>query len=159
MPSVRHKSTALAALLCLVTAAPLAFAQKAQLPNGPGKETTQRICGACHGAEIVIGRKMDKEGWTQLVISMVQRGAQGTDDEFSEIVDYLTANFSPDSKININKAVSKDFQTALGISGELGDAIVQYRTDKGDFKSVDDLKKVPGIDAAKIETNRSKLTI
>jgi competence protein ComEA len=159
MPSVRHKSAALAALLCLVTAAPLAFAQKAQLPDGPGKETTQRICGACHGAEIVIGRKMDKEAWTQLVISMVQRGAQGTDDEFSEIVDYLTANFSPDSKININKAVSKDFQTALGISGELGDAIVQYRTEKGDFKSVDDLKKVPGIDAAKVETNRSKLTI
>jgi competence protein ComEA len=159
MPSVRHKPAALAALLCLVTAAPLAFAQKAQLPDGPGKETTQRICGACHGAEIVIGRKMDKEGWTQLVISMVQRGAQGTDDEFSEIVDYLTANFSPDSKININKAVSKDFQTTLGVSGELGDAIVQYRTEKGDFKSVDDLKKVPGIDAAKVETNRSKLTI
>ncbi|HEY1946001.1 MAG TPA: helix-hairpin-helix domain-containing protein [Bryobacteraceae bacterium] len=159
MPSVRHKSAALAAVLCLVTAAPLALAQKAQLPDGPGKETTQRICGACHGAEIVIGRKMDKEGWTQLVISMVQRGAQGTDDEFSEIVDYLTANFSLDSKININKAVSKDFQTVLGISGELGDAIVQYRTDKGDFKSVDDLKKVPGIDAAKVETNRSKLTI
>jgi competence protein ComEA len=159
MPSVRFKSASLAALLCLVTAAPLAFAQKAQLPDGPGKETTQRICGACHGVEIVIGRKMDKEGWTQLVISMVQRGAQGTDDEFSEIVDYLTANFSPDSKININKAVSKDFQTALGISGELGDAIVQYRTDKGDFKSVDDLKKVPGIDAAKVETNKSKLTI
>jgi competence protein ComEA len=159
MPSVRFKSASLAALFCLVTAAPLAFAQKAQLPDGPGKETTQRICGACHGAEIVIGRKMDKEGWTQLVISMVQRGAQGTDDEFSEIVDYLTANFSPDSKININKAVSKDFQTALGISGELGDAIVQYRTEKGAFKSVDDLKKVPGIDAAKIETNRSKLTI
>jgi competence protein ComEA len=162
MPSIRHKSASLAALLCLVTPAPLAFAQKAQLPNGPGKETTQRICGACHGAEIVIGRKMNKEGWTQLVISMVQRGAQGTDDEFSEIVDYLTANFSPDSKIsviNINKAVSKDFQTALGISAELGDAIVQYRTDKGDFKSVDDLKKVPGIDAAKVESNRSKLTI
>jgi competence protein ComEA len=159
MPSVRHKPAALAAFLCLVTAAPLAFAQKAQLPDGPGKETTQRICGACHGAEIVIGRKMDKEGWTQLVISMVQRGAQGTDDEFSEIVDYLTANFSPDSKININKAVSKDFQTTLGVSGELGDAIVQYRSEKGDFKSVDDLKKVPGIDAAKVETNRSKLTI
>src|ERR1700753_3999227 len=104
----RHKTASLAALLCLLTAAPLAFAQKAgDLPDGKGKETTQRICGACHGAEIVIGRKMDKDAWTQLVVSMVQRGAQGTDDEFSQIVDYLTANFSPDSKININKAVSK----------------------------------------------------
>lgn len=155
----RHKTASLAAFLCLLTAAPLAFAQKGDLPDGKGKETTQRICGACHGAEIVIGRKMDKDGWTQLVVSMVQRGAQGTDDEFAEIVDYLTANFGNESKININKAASKDFQTALGISDKLGDAIVQYRTDKGDFKSVDDLKNVPGMDAAKIDTNKSKLTV
>jgi competence protein ComEA len=142
----------------LLTAAPLAFAQK-DLPDGKGKETTQRICGACHGAEIVLGRKMDKDGWTQLVVSMVQRGAQGTDDEFAEIVDYLTTNFGNDSKININKAASKDFQTTLGISDKLGDAIVQYRTEKGDFKSVDDLKQVPGMDAAKVDTNKNKLTL
>lgn len=144
-------------LLCVSAA----LAQKNQLPDGPGKETTQRICGACHGAEIVVGRKMDKDGWTQIVISMVQRGAQGTDDEFSEIVDYLSANFSPgsSSKLNINKANSKDFQTILEISDKLGDAIVQYRKDNGDFKSVEDLKKVPGIDAAKIESNKSKLVV
>jgi competence protein ComEA len=154
----RHKSASLAAVLCLLTAAPLAFAQK-DLPDGKGKETTQRICGACHGAEIVLGRKMDKDGWTQLVVSMVQRGAQGTDDEFAEIVDYLATNFGNDSKININKAASKDFQTTLGISDKLGDAIVQYRTEKGDFKSVDDLKQVPGMDAAKVDTNKNKLTL
>jgi competence protein ComEA len=159
MPSGRNTISAFAAFLCIATAAPVLFAQKAELPDGPGKETTQRICGACHGAEIVIGRKMDKDGWTQLVVSMVQRGAQGTDDEFGQIVDYLTANFGPNSKININKAVSADFQSALGISGKLGDAIIQYRKDNGDFKSVDDLKKVPGIDANTIETNKSKLTV
>src|ERR1700760_4967283 len=118
----RHETASLAALLCLLTAAPVAFAQKGDLPDGKGKETTQRICGACHGAEIVIGRKMDKDGWTQTVVSMVQRGAEGSDEEFAEIVDYLTANFSPDSKININKAVSKDFQTTLGVSQQIGDA-------------------------------------
>src|ERR1700753_3139272 len=104
----RHNTHGLAAaLLCFAFITPGASGQKTQLPDGKGKETTQRICGACHGAEIVIGRKMDKDGWTQTVVTMVQRGAQGTDDEFSQIVDYLTANFSPDSKININKAVSK----------------------------------------------------
>jgi competence protein ComEA len=159
MLSGRNTTSALATFLYLAAIPPLTFAQKAQLPDGPGKETTQRICGACHGAEIVIGRKMDKDGWTQTVVAMVQRGAQGTDDEFDEIVNYLTANFSPDSKININKAASKDFQTALGISGKLGDAIVQYRKDNGDFKSVDDLKKVPGMDAGTVETSKSKLTI
>lgn len=159
MSSVRCKFTPLAAFVCLVAAVPSVLAQKTQLPDGPGKQTTQRICGACHGAEIVIGRKLDKDGWTELVISMVQRGAQGTDDEFAEIVDYLTANFSPNSTTNINKASSKDFQTTLGISEKLGDAIVQYRKDNGDFKSVDDLKKVPGIDAAKIDANKSKLVV
>jgi competence protein ComEA len=155
----RNHTITLAAFLCLVADAPLTFAQTAQLPDGPGKATTQRICGACHGAEIVIGRKMDKEGWTQTVIAMVQRGAQGTDEEFSEIVDYLTANFSPDSKVNINRATSKDFQTVLGVSDKQSDAIIQYRKEKGDFKSVDDLKKVPGLDADKIEANKTKLTV
>ncbi|HMF77911.1 MAG TPA: helix-hairpin-helix domain-containing protein [Bryobacteraceae bacterium] len=159
MLSARSKIVAPAGLFCLVAAAPSLLAQKAQLPDGPGKETTQRICGACHGAEIVIGRKLDKDGWTQVVVSMVQRGAQGTDDEFGEIVDYLTANFSPDSKTNINTATSKDFQTVLGIPEKLGDAIVQYRKEKGSFKSVDDLKNVPGIDASKVDAGKSKLVV
>jgi competence protein ComEA len=37
-------------------------------------------------------------------------------------------------------------------------AAIQYRTKNGDFKSIEDLKNVPGIDTAKIEAKKDRLT-
>ncbi|HKX30835.1 MAG TPA: helix-hairpin-helix domain-containing protein, partial [Blastocatellia bacterium] len=37
-------------------------------------------------------------------------------------------------------------------------AIIQYRAKNGKFKSIEDLKKVPGVDAAKIEAKKDRLT-
>ena len=63
-----------------------------QLPDAPGKAAVVRLCNECHGAEIVLGHPTSEEGWNQIIIDMVQRGAQGTDDEFDEVVKYLTKN-------------------------------------------------------------------
>ena len=35
--------------------------------------------------------------------------------------------------------------------------LVKYRAEHGNFKSIDDLKKVPGIDPAKIEAKKDVL--
>jgi hypothetical protein len=64
-----------------------------RLPDGPGKATTQKICSGCHAAEIVIGRHETKDGWEQIVAKMVDHGANGTDDEFNEVIDYLAVHF------------------------------------------------------------------
>jgi competence protein ComEA len=142
--------------LCVIVAS---AADKPKLPDGPGKATMERVCGSCHGAEIVLGKKLTRDGWSQIVMTMIQRGAQGTDDEFADIVDYLTNTVSADAaKINVNKATAKQLQTGLEISDKDADAILHYREANGDFKSVDDLKKVPGVDAAKIEAKKGKLS-
>jgi competence protein ComEA len=136
------------------------YGQYLKLPDGPGKATTQKVCGTCHGAELVLGRQEDREGWGSVVNDMIERGAKGTDDEFYEVVDYLATNFSKTSpviKINVNKATAKDLEGALRLPAKQAAAIVHYREEKGDFKSIDDLKKVPGIDAGKIEANRNRL--
>ena len=65
----------------------------AQLPDGPGKATTLKICSGCHPAEIVIGRHETRDGWEQIVSRMVSNGANGTDDEFNQVIDYLAAHF------------------------------------------------------------------
>lgn len=35
-----------------------------------------RICSVCHGPQIVLGRGNTVDGWTQVVLNMVQRGAK-----------------------------------------------------------------------------------
>jgi mono/diheme cytochrome c family protein len=64
-----------------------------QLPDGPGKATMQKICSGCHAPEIVLGRHETKDGWEQIVSDMVNKGANGTDDEFDQIINYLATNF------------------------------------------------------------------
>src|SRR5690348_3833735 len=66
-----------------------------QLPDTPGKETVQKVCGSCHSAQIVLGRAMTKEQWSELVASMITRGAKGTEAEFTQVIDYLSSNFPP----------------------------------------------------------------
>jgi hypothetical protein len=53
----------------------------------------EKICSGCHAPEIVLGRHETADGWTQVVNDMVNKGANGTDDEFNTIIDYLAKNF------------------------------------------------------------------
>ncbi len=143
-----------AVLLILLPA--IALAQKSPLPEGQGKDVVQRICGQCHAIEIVIAKGNTHDGWTQVVTEMITRGAQGSDDDFSTVIDYLTANFPP--RVNVNKATTDELQTNLGLVAKDADAIVAYRKQNGPFKTLDDLKKVPGVDAAKLDSLERKIS-
>ena len=52
---------------------------------------------------------------------------------------------------------AKDLENALRIPAKQAAAIVRQREEKGDFKSLDELENVPGIDASKIEANKKRL--
>jgi competence protein ComEA len=137
------------------------LAAAADLPDGPGKVTVQRVCGNCHAAQIVMSRKASKEGWERIVGDMVEKGATGTDAEFDQVIAYLAKNFPEGpaaTKINVNTATAEELAATLEISGELGAAIVKYRSENGNFKSAEDLKKVPGLDAKKIDEKKDLLT-
>jgi competence protein ComEA len=135
-----------------------ASAQSQSLPDGPGKALVQRICSECHEPELVMDKRQTKEGWNATVDEMVSRGATGSDSEFDQIVAYLTKNFGKDSaKINVNKAAAKDIETGLALAAKDAEAIVQYRAKNGSFKTLADLKKVPGLDAAKIDAKKDSI--
>ncbi len=141
-------------------AAGLVSGQALTLPAGAGKATTEKVCGACHGAELMIGRQETRETWAAITDDMVQRGAQGTPEEFYEVVDYLSTNFSkssPATKVNVNQLTAKDLEKVLRLPEEQAAAIVKYRESPGNFKSVEDLAKVPGVDAAKINASKNRL--
>ncbi len=55
----------------------------------------------------------------------------------------------------MNKASAAVLAQVSGIASKDADAVVAYRQKNGDFKTMEDLKKVPGIDAAKLDRKRS----
>jgi competence protein ComEA len=142
--------------LILALAAAPGFAQ--QLPDGPGKATTEQICGNCHGVDVLVGHRQSRDEWTATIQKMIESGAEGTPDQFKDILEYLTKNFGPSAPaINVNKATAAELETGLSLTAKEAAAIVKYRTDKGDFKTVDDLKKVPDLDFKKIDAQKARL--
>lgn len=79
-----------------------AASRAAQLPDAPGKDTVQKVCAACHPAEVVLGKGMTREQWGGIVSNMISRGAKGTDAEFAQVVDYLTKNLPPTAAKPLN---------------------------------------------------------
>lgn len=136
-----------------------ATAAYAQLADGPGKAETQRICSQCHELDRSISLRQDRAGWQATMDKMVTLGAKGTDKEFDLVVTYLTAHYPADDvpRINVNTARAIDLESGLTLRRTQAAAIVEYRTKNGPFKSIDDLKKVPGIDAAKIDAKKDRL--
>ncbi len=136
---------------------PLAIAQdKPQLPDAPGKVVTQKLCSGCHGAEIVLGKPHSEDGWGAIVADMVQRGAKGAEEDFYDVVQYLTVNIKALPKVKVNSATAKELETALMLSTKEAELIVQAR-EKTKFKNLADLKSVPGIEAKKIDAQKHRL--
>jgi competence protein ComEA len=64
------------------------------------------------------------------------------------------------SPVNINTADAKTIADSLsGIGIKKAEVIVDYRTKKGDFKSIDDLSHVSGIGAKTIEKNKADILL
>lgn len=110
----------------------------------------------CHSPNAVIGKQGSKQWWQSKVTEMLQESTDIPDSDVDTIVAYLTKNF-PVVKINVNKARALDLETGLELTAKESEAIVQYREAKGNFKTLDDLKKVPGLDAVKIESKKDRL--
>lgn len=62
-------------------------------------------------------------------------------------------------KININRADEKELDKLPGIGPAMAGRIVDYRKEKGPFRSPEELKKVRGIGDAKYEKLKDKITI
>jgi competence protein ComEA len=63
------------------------------------------------------------------------------------------------ARININTASVKDLQGLPGIGQVTAERIVAHRTEKGQFKSVNDLLKVKGVGEKSMEKIRERISI
>lgn len=127
-----------------------ANAKSPVLPNGPGKEIVENVCTQCHGLQRIVESHNSKAVWQDTVEAMYDRGADLDDAEIPIVVNYLSDNFP--RAVNVNHAAAGELVSVLGITPVQAAAIVDYRTQNGPFTTLADLEKVPGLEAATVET-------
>jgi len=137
----------------------LAASAWAQLPDGPGRAETQTVCTQCHELERSISPRQDRAGWQATLDKMSSLGMKATDEDLQAVLNYLSLHYPADAipRINVNKARAIDLESGLSLLRSQAALIIQYSAKNGDFKSIEDLKKVPGVDVAKIEAKKDRL--
>ena len=154
-------------ILCLAFTLP---SDETALPPGEGQAIVQQKCASCHALKVVTGKRASRQQWSTIVDQMVTRGADVSDDDMDTVLDYLAKNFGPATAqasgdkgndrtgpVNVNTASAAELAAALDLTAEESTSIVSYRERNGNFREWRDLTKVPGVEAKKIESNKSRL--
>ncbi len=124
------------------------------LPPGPGKAVTEKLCSDCHGVGTIVGLRRTKSAWEHTVDEMAARGAKGTDEEFDQVVAYLARYLG---KVNVNQAPAKEIEEVGGFSAAEAEAIVKYRTQNGDFRDLNDMRKVADLDPKRLDERKDRI--
>lgn len=129
------------------------------LPDGPGKAETERLCKGCHELARSVSLRQDRGGWEATMKKMVAMGIKGSEQEFTVVLEYLVKNYPAEDvpPLNVNKASAIELESRLSLRRSQASAIIKYRSENGNFKNIDDLKKVPGIDPDKIEAKKDRV--
>jgi competence protein ComEA len=152
--------TAIAAVTAgLLIASSRGASAQGQLPEGPGKDAVVRMCGTCHPVERAASVRLTQAGWQDVIGKMMTLGAKGSDDDVKAVLAYLSTNFKGEAgkPLNLNTATSIDLESITLFLRKESAAWIAYRAKNGPCKTVDDLKKVPGVDFKKIEERRERL--
>jgi cytochrome c5 len=86
----KHSLLPLAVAAFLASAGPAA-AQA--FPDGPGKEILEKKCSTCHAPEQVTTFGRSAEEWHEVVVNMIDLGAEVNEEEAKVLVEYLAKNW------------------------------------------------------------------
>jgi competence ComEA-like helix-hairpin-helix protein len=125
-----------------------------ELPEGKGKDVVADTCSECHSLRRIEAQRLNEEGWKNILREMTENGASIEQDDRATIIEYLTRNFGPDAKVNVNTADADEIGSVLHLAPEEAKAIVSYRKANGAFKDVETLEKASGA-ADKIEAKKA----
>jgi competence ComEA-like helix-hairpin-helix protein len=153
----RRRSSVLA--IAIVMGVACTASAQDPFPEGPGKDVTVRMCGTCHPSARGASVRLTREGWQNVIAKMVSLGAKGTDEELAAVLDYMVTHFEGDAPkpVNMNTAPAIDLESVAGLLRKEAAALIAYRSKHGPCKTLDDLKKVPGVDFRKINRRRDRL--
>lgn len=137
----------------------VAMPLSANLPEGPGKLETEELCQGCHDIGQSVSLRQDRNGWGATLMKMIGFGVKATDAELQTLLNYLTEHFPAKElpPVNVNTARAIQLESRLSLRRSEAAAILRYRKEHGDFRSLADLLAVPGVDLAKLESKKDRL--
>jgi competence protein ComEA len=115
-------------------------------------QSMQAVCGKCHNLQLVTSTPRSLDAWRDTMQKMVDHGARGTDDQFDDILDFLNRTVTT---IDVNSADADQLATVLDVSEATAQRIIDRRRTRK-LANVGDLKGIPGVDAAAVDS-KSKL--
>ena len=63
------------------------------LPNGAGKAILLEVCTYCHDLHQIREQRLSRDEWEDLLVHMINEGAELSDDDFPVLLNYLARNF------------------------------------------------------------------
>ena len=104
----RLASLAAISMLTIATSA-----RTQELPEAPGKALVQSACTQCHGIDVIVRQPRSREDWTEVVSRMIGNGAQLSDEDYNQVIQYLAINLGPASQ----NAPAKGLSTSAAPEG------------------------------------------
>jgi len=145
----------LAPLVIGIAATLITIGAKAQDQDDAPAAAFRRVCSNCHDADRILSTRRTRTQWEEVIEKMIDRGAEGTSDDFTTAEEYL---LRVSGRVNVNRATTKDMVTVLAITQKDADTIAEYRKANGEIKDFDALAKVPGIDLEKLNKARDAIS-
>jgi competence protein ComEA len=137
----------------LILCAGVALSQKASGDDAADRAAFEAVCGSCHPVSMASDLRSESE-WKETIEVMVKAGAKGTDEQFEAVRRYLRQNLT---NVNVNTATAAEIAPVLAVSEATARDIVKRRTEKGNFRTIDELKQIPGVDAVKLEARKDRI--
>jgi len=122
-----------------------------------GEQATGLVCAsACHGWDAIFAGPRQQPGqWDFVVADMASRGADASDEQLRLIRLFLKRTWG---EVWINSATAQDLVAVLALPEKDAATVIAYRDEHGPFADLENLKKVPGIDAAVLDAQAGAIT-
>jgi len=85
---------------------------------------------------------------------MIKIGARGTEEQFARVMRVLARTLTI---INVNSADARQIALVLDVSDAAAENVVKRRQSIGNYKSLAELKEVPGMDPQKLEARTDRI--
>ena len=121
-------------------------------PDPADAKAVAAVCTACHSSAQFLTAARPYLRWEQTMQDMLDRGAQGTDEQLDHVLSYLVKNITI---VNINASPPEQLIMTLQIPSTVADEIVAKRT-AHPFANVDELKAVKGINVDVLQKLKAK---